>query len=156
LKNAKYCVLNRQYSQEAYEALVSKIIAHMRKTLEWGEFFDPKTSAFSYDGSEAAIYRPLESSDSGAEKFRFYAIAKPDYGTLKSIPAARLPDSIDDVGDDVVDWAIECAQTGRHFRILKRELEFLRKHRLPLPRLHPEIRRENRAKYRSGTDFFLQ
>lgn len=39
LKHKQYCILNKQYTKEQYEDLVPKIIAHMEKTREWGEFF---------------------------------------------------------------------------------------------------------------------
>jgi hypothetical protein len=40
--------------------------------------------------------------------------------------------------------AIICEVFGRPFRIVKPELEFYRKHWLPLPRKHPDIRHQER------------
>lgn len=39
LKRSKYCVLNKQYSKEEYEALVPRIIEHMKKAGEWAYRF---------------------------------------------------------------------------------------------------------------------
>jgi len=55
----QYCILNKQYSQKEYEVLVPKIIEHMKKTGEWGEFFPIKISPFSYNETIAQIYYPL-------------------------------------------------------------------------------------------------
>ena len=38
LKNAEYCILNKQYSKEEYFALRNRIVEHMKKTEEWGTF----------------------------------------------------------------------------------------------------------------------
>lgn len=35
LNNKQYCILNKQYTKEEYEALVPRIIEHMMKTGEW-------------------------------------------------------------------------------------------------------------------------
>ncbi|MDR2641069.1 MAG: hypothetical protein LBC61_07450 [Candidatus Peribacteria bacterium] len=51
-----------------------------------------------------------------------------------------LPDDISKVPDDVLNWAIECEVTKKLFLILKQELEFYRKHNLPIPKRHPEQR----------------
>ena len=67
----------------------------------------------------------------------------------KIIPAEKLPDSIDDIPDDVLNWAVRCEATGRPFRIIKQELEFYRKMRLPVPRLHPDERHRRRMALRN-------
>lgn len=156
LKNAKHCILNKQYTEEEYETHAPKIIEHMMKSGEWGEFFDPRISVLSYDSSEAVFYRPMKKDDPQAKNFQFYPIAPPEYTFTKIIPAKLLPDSIDDIPDDVLNWVVECEISKKYFRILKEELQFYRKHWLPLPRLHPEIRRSARAKHRSKSDFFLR
>ena len=49
----------------------------------------------------------------------------------------RLPDDIKDVDDGILEKVIVCETTGKPFRIIKQELEFYRKHDLPLPTKHP-------------------
>ena len=51
----------------------------------------------------------------------------------------QLPD-IDDVDEDILDKAIMCSVTGRPFRVMKQELEFLKRKWLPLPTTHNEYR----------------
>jgi len=60
-----------------------------------------------------------------------------------------LPDSIDDIPDDVVNWAIECEVTKRPFRIIKQELDFYRKMKLPIPHFHPDERHRRRMAIRN-------
>jgi hypothetical protein len=51
--------LNKQYTKEEYEKLLPKIIAHMKKTGEWGEFFPISISPFNYEETPAMDYYPL-------------------------------------------------------------------------------------------------
>ena len=48
--------------------------------------------------------------------------------------------SIDDVPEDILEKAIICEQTGRPFRVIESELNFLKKKWFPLPYLHHEVR----------------
>src|SRR3989338_1588088 len=68
LHSKSYCILNRQYTKEEYEALVPKIIEHMNtmpyidkkgRVYKYGEFFAPELSPFSYNETIAQEYFPL-------------------------------------------------------------------------------------------------
>jgi hypothetical protein len=58
LKKSEFCVLNKKYSKEDYETLLPKIIAHMKKSGEWGEFFPMSISPFKYEETKAVDYFP--------------------------------------------------------------------------------------------------
>lgn len=62
----EYCILNKQYTKEEYEKLVPKIIEHMKKTGEYGEFFPMEISPFDYIETLAQDYYPLK-QDENAE-----------------------------------------------------------------------------------------
>lgn len=59
LRNKQYCIFNKQYSKEKYEELVGRIITHMAKLGEWGEFFPPSYSYFAYDETLANDFFPI-------------------------------------------------------------------------------------------------
>lgn len=59
LRNKQYCIFNKQYTKEEYELLVAKIIAHMQKTGERGEFFPAQISPFGYNETMAMEFFPL-------------------------------------------------------------------------------------------------
>ncbi|HRI36255.1 MAG TPA: hypothetical protein PK765_04235 [bacterium] len=63
LRNKQYCILNKQYTKEEYEALVPKIIDHMRSTGEWGEFFPSRLGLFGYNESVGNDYFPLSKEE---------------------------------------------------------------------------------------------
>ena len=44
---------------------------------------------------------------------------------------------------------IICEVSGKPFRLIKPELEFYRKHNIPLPRRHPDVRHAERMKLRN-------
>ncbi len=49
-----------------------------------------------------------------------------------------------------------CSISGRPYRLQKTEIEFYRKHHLPIPDKHPDIRHEERMKLRPGRTLFLR
>jgi len=59
LKNQQYCLFNKQYTQEAYEQEVAKIIQIMHKTGERGQFFHPSLSLYGYNETVAHEQFPL-------------------------------------------------------------------------------------------------
>lgn len=161
LNHGQYCILNKQYTKDEYEALVPKIIEHMRKTplrasdgssqlrqgyagqaagQEWGEHFPSSFSPFSYNESVAQEYFPLSEEQALAQGHKWRRTQDDVSVVSKATDANQLPDAASDIPDDVVDWAIRCEATGRRFRIIKQELNFYRQMKLPLPHLHADER----------------
>jgi hypothetical protein len=154
LKKHKHCILNQQFSQEEYEALVPKIIEHMRTTGEWGEFFPAKISPFGYNETKAHEWYPLEQDDAIARGWKWSEYEQPIAKGIKTIPGAQLPGDIAKIPDDVLDWAITCDVTGRPFRIIKQELDFYRQRGLPVPRRSPKQRHYDRMRSHSIRTLF--
>ncbi len=144
LKHKNYCILNKQYTKEEYEVLVSKIIEHMQKTGEWGEYFEMATSPFAYNETIASEYFPLNKADILAKDWKWKEEVIEIPKVEKIIPANLLPETINEIPDDILNWAIECENTKKPFRILKQELDFYRKMNLPIPHLSPDERHKNR------------
>ncbi len=163
LKRKQYCILNKQYTKEEYEELVPKIIEHMRNdgsggamnpsasgaSGSWGEFFPVSISPFAYNETVAQEYFPLTKQEIEKRGWKWREEKDEMPNVAKVIPAERLPDSIDDIPDDILNWAITCEATKRPFRIIRQELEFYRKMRLPVPRLHPDERHRRRMALRN-------
>lgn len=146
MRKAEYCILNQQYSPEEFKDLRTKLIEHMKKTGEWGQFFPPEFSCFSYNESTAFMYFPITKEQALAEGFTWFDAPHQSLDVERTINAQDVPDNIDDVPDDILSWAIRCEKTAKPFKIMKQELEFYRSMRLPIPRLHPD----ERAKLRIG------
>lgn len=147
LKKNTYCILNKQYSKEEYEALVSKIIAHMRSTGEWGEFLPLRASLFGYNETVASEYYPLPKEDAlalGANWHEEESAHKKYMG-----PAYDIPDDINDVNDDITTQILFCEGTGKPYKIIPQELKFYREAGLPIARLCPERRHKKRMTLRN-------
>ena len=141
LKNKSFCILNTQYTEEGYKMLVSTIIEHMKRDGDWGNFFHPAHSFFAYNTSSASAYFPLEKEEVIKRGWRWEDMAEP---ALSGEVASSIPDGIDETDDILTSSILTCPVSGKKFRIQKRELEIYRTLRLPLPRLHPDIRMKRR------------
>jgi hypothetical protein len=170
LRNKKYCILNKQYTQEEYESLVPRIIEHMKnmpyvdatgKVYGYGEFLPPELSYFAYNESFAQEYFPLTKEQAIAQGYRWADREERNYQITKN--AVDLPDSIEDVPDSILNETIGCAHAGTcneqcstAFKLIPSELQFYRSLVLPIPRLCPNCRHYARMGQRNNvtTRFF--
>lgn len=170
LRDQQYCILNRRYSKEEYEALIPKIKKHMNdmpyvdaqgRAYRYGEFFPSDMSSFGYNQSQAFEYFPLTEEEARAQGFRWKVPEKRNYEVTKQ--ATALPDSIEAVSDAILGEVVECAHvaSGGHvagcdadcataFRITRQELDFYRQVKLPLPRFCFNCRHVDRLQWRNA------
>ncbi|MFH0851175.1 MAG: hypothetical protein V1876_00295 [Candidatus Peregrinibacteria bacterium] len=144
LRNKHYCILNKQYTKEEYEKMAAKIVEFMRANGEWGEYLPIDISPFAYNETIAQEYFPLTKESVQSKNGRWHDEVEKKPSAKKNIPGTKLPESIMPVTDDILNWAIECEATKRPFRIIKQELDFYRKMKLPIPRFHPDERHRRR------------
>jgi len=160
LTKQEFCIFNKQYTEEEYNELVPKIIEHMKATplrspdgssagCEWGKFFLPKYAPFGYNESVAQEYVPLTKEEALKMGYLWRDLSDEIPQVEKIIPADQLPDKIEDIPDDVLNWAIRCQKTDRPYQILKQELRFYRNNNLPIPHLHPDERYDRRLALRN-------
>jgi len=149
LRRKDHCVLNKQYSAEGYEELITKIIDHMQKTGEWGQYFPSELSPFGYNETDAQELFPLSQDDAKKQGWKWNMYEAPVEAD-KTIPASKLPDDMNDVPDDVLNWAIKCEFTGKPYKLTKQELEFYRTHQLPIARRHPLQRHFDRFTFKNS------
>ncbi len=145
MKRKKYCILNKQYTKEEYEALVPKIIERMMADKEWGEFFPMPMTPFCYNETAATEYFPLEKDKVLALGLRWHDEDSKNYKPQ----TVTLPDSIKDVKDDIADALLACEHCKKNFKILKQELTFYRDMNLPAPAKCYECRYTERVRRRN-------
>ena len=131
MRNAKFCVLNKQYSKEEYESLASRVIAHMQKTGEWGEFFPVELSTVAYNETVAQDAFPLSKEEVLERGWEWY-----------DAPEATLAAA---EGENTV----KCEVSDRVFRLIPQELKFYKEMGLPLPTRHPDVRHADRLSKRN-------
>ncbi len=141
LKGKRYCIFNKQYTPEEYEKMVARIIEHMQKTGEWGEYLDYKLSLFGYNETVAQEYYPLSKEQAASLGVNWYD--KP-VEQLEGQIVSQIPEDIRTVGDDILEKVLTGEVMGRQYKIIPQELKFYRRMKLPLPRRHPDIRHMDR------------
>lgn len=137
LKHKKYCILNKQYSKEAYEKLVPKIVAHMVKTGEWGEYFNYDLSLFGYNETVAQEYYPL-TKDQALQLGANWQ--QEDQKEQYQGAAFKPPENINEVNESICNQILTCEATGKNYKIIPQELKFYKKMGLPIPNLSPDQR----------------
>lgn len=146
LKRKKYCVLNKQYPKEEYERLVPKIIEHMIKTKEWGEFFPGNLSPFGYNETLVQDHFPLKKEQALNLKFQW---KDEDNGNQYHGPKTNIPDNIDDTTENICKEILNCEMCGKNFKLITQEFYFYKKMQLPIPDKCPECRHRNRLLQRN-------
>ena len=163
LRNKKYCILNKQYSEEEYRKLRVKIIEQMREqpytdkkgnTYSYGEFFPLEISPFYYTDSVAQEHFPLTK-----EQVLAHGLLWEDPKEKAHEPSLRpenVPETIKEVPDTIGKEIIGCLHQGKcneqctfAFKITPFELTFYRRFSIPLPQLCHNCRHYERVKMRS-------
>ena len=145
LKREEFCILNKQYSKEDYFKLRKKIIEHMTKTGEWGEFFPTEISPFRYNQTFANEYFPMSKEEILERGYKWADEDKRDYQSQ----TYQIPEAITDVPDNICSEILTCENCGKNYKIQKAELAFYRKQNLPIPRKCPDCRHAERIGLRN-------
>ncbi|MFA5829392.1 MAG: hypothetical protein WC843_02765 [Candidatus Gracilibacteria bacterium] len=146
LKKNEYCILNKQYSKEDYEKLVPRIIEHMRKTDEWGQFFPMSISVFSYNETLAQDYFPLvpeQAKKIGANWKNEDLSGK--YQGSKVI----ISKNIQETPNEITKQILVCDKCSKNYKIIPQELQLYRKINVPVPNICHECRHLERMEARN-------
>ena len=154
IKNKQYCILNKQYDQQSFNDLRTKIISKMTKDGEYGEFFPAKLSPFAYNNSVACDFYDIPKEQAEKEGFTWRNIDNKEFETTMS--AKDIPDKIQELSTDIISQIIKCIKCGHAYRILDRELEFLKRFNLPAPRSCVDCRYKTRISFRNPLTWFIR
>jgi hypothetical protein len=127
MKKAKYCILNKQYTKEEYEVLVPKIIAHMKETGEWGEFFPVWASPFAYNESVAMDLFPLLKEEVARRGWNWHEAEEKSNGASEDV----------------------CEVMDKAFRVIPQEEKFYERFNVSRPQRCPEQRHLDRLALRN-------
>ncbi|MBI5753549.1 hypothetical protein HZA40_00190 [Candidatus Peregrinibacteria bacterium] len=119
----KNCILNKQCSEVEYKNLVGKIIEHMKKTGEYGEFFPINLSLYGYNDSCAQDYRPLTREVAIKKGFNWKEKDPAQYRSMPKL-TERNPEKLP---DSVVKEIFACVHCGKNFQVLAQELKLFKK-----------------------------
>lgn len=114
-------ILNKSYTPEAYAALRTKIIAHMKTTGEYGEYFPIQGSPFAYNESVAQDFFPLTAEQAQACGYVWKEV--PDVATTNQSSAA-----------------LHCTQCTKPYRFIPQEVKRHQQLGVSEPTLCPNCR----------------
>ena len=141
LRKQRYCILNKQYTKEEYEKLVLKIIEHMKKTGEWGQFFPVSMSPYGYNETVASEYFPMTKKEALECGYKWH---DKDESAAYQGPEVILLESIEETNDSICASILKCEKTGVLYKIIPQELAFYKRFGVALPRVAPLERHRNR------------
>jgi len=151
LKRKKYCILNKEYSKEEFETLKAQIVADMKKNPQkddkervwsYGEFFPLSLCPFPYNHSNAIKFVPKDKAQALKEGYGWADMELPVHKI--TLQVSLLPDKIKDTEDNILNEVIGCDECKRGYKIVKGELDLLRKMNLPVPHKCPKCRENER------------
>lgn len=170
MRNKQYCILNKQYTKEEYEALVPKIIEQMKNLpyksaagheYRYGEFFPIEFSPFMYNEGIAQEFFPLTKAEAVQKGLGWRDQEEKSYAISK--PAEAIPDSIEGVDESVLKETFGCLhaascneQCTKAFKIVPQELALYKAANIPLPVLCPNCRFAGRLAKRNPLKLWLR
>lgn len=151
MQHKQYCILNKQYSKDEYLKLLPRINKHMKQTNEFGNFFPPSLSFFTYNETAAQDYFPLDEKHALALGFKWRKDEKKDY---QPPTVSVMPENSSDADFNFTKEILACEDCRKNYRIIERELSFYHKHGLPIPRKCHDCRHKIRSNMRNALKLF--
>ncbi len=154
LRNAQYCIFNKQYTKEEYEELIPKIIKHMNdmpyidkngNKYRFGEFYPIEFSPFGYNETLAIEDIALTKDEIIDKGFKWQGNLQRTTGK-ETLKPENIPDSINDVSDSILEEILVCINCKRNYKIVPNELILYRKMKIPIPRRCFHCRHKNRIR----------
>lgn len=145
LQHKKFCILNKQYSEEEYKKLSAKIIEQMKAKGEWGEFFPSSFSSFGYNETVADEYYPLAKEQAIAQGFKWKDPDHREYQKQTSV----IPGDIKDLPDEITKEILACVTCRKNYKITAPELKFYHKKNIPIPQKCCDCRHKDRLALRN-------
>ena len=139
LKKHNFCILNKDYgSEEAFNTEKKKLIEHMKKTGEWGEFFPHELSPFAYNESIADSYFPLSKEEVTSRGWLWRDDDTKTKGK-ETIKLENIPD-ISQINDDILKEVLACKKCQTNYKLLKPELDLYKQLNVQIPHRCPHCR----------------
>jgi hypothetical protein len=147
LYNKSNAILNKIYSKEEFINLRENILKQMDeipyidqggRVYKYGEFFPFDVSPYCYNETIAQDFEPLTQEEMRGKALLFKDIEEKNLNITLNVE--NIPDDIKAVREEIINETIGCVDSGKckhqcfvAFRITPGELQFYKKHNIPLP-----------------------
>ena len=154
LRDASYCIFNKQYTKKEYEVLVPKIVEQMNKMpyldkignqYKYGEFYPIELSPFGYNETLAVENSTLTKEEALVKGFKWQDNIQRTTGK-ETLKPENIPDGIDEIRESILDEVLACINCKRNYKIISNELIFYKKMKIPIPRRCFYCRHDARVK----------
>lgn len=152
LRKQQFSILNKTYSEEEYAKLKQQIINDMTKRGEYGEFLPAEHSFFGYNETLAMDFYPLHRKDVEARNWQWH---EPSEATSR-MEMSHVPDSLTDVGDDIVTQTFGCEDCTKPFRMIVQEVDLYKRLQVQLPKKCFVCRQQAREQLRNPWRLFTR
>jgi hypothetical protein len=132
LRNAQYCILNKQYSKDEYEKIKDHIVQELTAQGIYGSMMPAWLSPFAYNETTAQDNFPMTKEQVLRSGYRWEDEIQTTKGR-QTISQDSVPDAIQDVSEPLTAEILECQSCNRNYKILPAELQFYKTHILPIP-----------------------
>lgn len=132
LRKSNFCLLNKEYPEDEYRALVGTITEELRASGQNGSFLPPGLAPHGYNETLASDYFPLSKEEAIAKGFRWQEATTGSFG--QPDPAAHI---------------YACTECGKNFRLTPDEVALLQAKGLPFPTKDFECRHQARVRGRT-------
>ena len=149
IRKGQYMILNKEYSKEEYFKIKEQIIEQMKKEGTYGQFFKPELAPFKYNETLAYDYFPLTRDQAIKRGYGWQEQMTGTYGK-ETIKKDEIPNSINDVNENILKEILVCDECNKNFRITQAELTFYKRMGLPIPHKDFECRHKNRIAKRNS------
>ena len=158
LRNAEYCILNKQYSKEEFEKLRAQIIQDMNNNpytdsrgvkYKFGEFYPTELSYFGYNETIAQEQFPMTREEVFKNNWKWQDSFQLTKGK-ETIKSESIPEVIDDVKDQITKEILQCIDCERNYKITEAELTLYRRMQVPIPHRCFYCRLSTRLKKRNS------
>jgi len=154
LRNANYCILNKQYPKKEYEELLERIMKQMDEMphvdkagniYKYGEYYPIELSSFGYNETSAMDQFPITKEEAVKKGYKWQENIQRTTGK-GTLSLENIPDSIEEVADSITNEVLTCMECERNYKIVPNELLFYKKMKIPIPRKCFFCRHEARMK----------
>ena len=117
-------------------------------TYKYGEFYPIELSPFGYNETYAPEVVSLTKEEAKNNGYNWQDNIQRTTGK-ETLPPEKIPDSIKEVKDNIVDEVFKCIECERNYKIILNELIFYKKMQIPIPRRCLYCRYATRIKRRN-------
>lgn len=147
LDNAKFCIFNKQYTEEEYWQTVDELKTKMLADGEYGEFFPMSLSPFPYNASLSNIIYSIPKEKVLSMGGWWHDEENNIPKDVELVEYDKTEPDIKNVSDAILKQGIKSRGSGKPFRIVQKELDFYRRKNVAIPELTPYERIINRFSF---------